>query len=87
MVEKRKDYNKKYNEAVEFFRQRVNKDQRQAKLPEYGFMPIRMRLIALKEIDDMRVFYKECIEYSYTKDKLGKRNTFSKKFWGATKVQ
>lgn len=85
---KGKEYNKKWNEAVEYFRQRINKDMRKEKRKEYEFMPIRMKLQALREIDDMRYFYNECLKYSYTKDKkTGKRNTFSKCFWGALKVK
>lgn len=83
-----KDYNKKWNDAVEYFRQRINKDQTKAKKPHYEFMAIRQRLVLLKEIDDMRTFYGKCVEYSYTKDKkTGKRNTFARGFWGATKVR
>lgn len=88
MKVKGKDYNKKWNEAVEYFRIRINKDQKKAKKPPYEFMAIRQKLVLLKEIDDMRTFYKQCCDYSYTKDKVtGKRNTFSRGFFGATKVR
>lgn len=81
------EYNKDWAKAVKCFQERINKDMRKEKKPEFDFMPIRMKLIALKEIDDLRWFYGECLKYSYSKNKkTGKRNTFSQCFWGALKV-
>lgn len=85
---KGKEYNKKWNEAVEYFRQRINKDMRKEKRKEYEFMPIRMKLQALREIDDLRWFYRECLKYAGTYPKGSRvRNTFSKAFFGALKCK
>jgi hypothetical protein len=91
-VSKSVEYNKKWNEAVEFFRIRINKDRKKDKKSDATFIQIRMKLIALKEIDDLRWFYRECIRYSNTYEKKlinGKpvRNTFSKCFFGALKIK
>lgn len=89
-VSKGKEYQKNWNNAVGFFRIKINKDREKAKLPEVSFIQVRMKLVALKEIDDLRWFYRECLRYSNTYEKKlvnGKpvRNTFSKCFWGALK--
>ena len=89
---KSKEYSKKWNEAVNFFVLRINVDRKKAKKPFVTFIQIRMRLVALREIDDLRWFYRECIRYSNTYEKKlvdGKpvRNTFSKCFFGATKIK
>ncbi len=81
-----KEYNKKWNEAVEFFRIRVNKDRKKDNLPAMTFIGVRQKLIALKEIDDLRWFYRECSKYAGTKSKEGDNNTFSKAFFGALKT-
>ena len=83
-----KEYNKNWAKAVKHFQDRINLDMRKEKKSEFEFMPIRMKLIALKEIDDLRWFYGECLKYSYTKNKqTGKRNTFSQCFFGALKIR
>jgi hypothetical protein len=89
---KSKEYNKKWSEAVNYFVLRINQDRKKEKKPLVTFIQIRMRLVALREIDDLRWFYRECIRYSNTYEKKlvnGKpvRNTFSKCFYGATKVK
>ncbi len=80
-----KKYQKDWNFAVKCFQERINKDRKKEKKPTIVFMAVRMKLLALKEIDDLRWFYRECLKYSYTKDKNGIKNTFSKCFWGALK--
>ena len=89
---KSKEYNKKWNEAVNFFTLRINQDRKKAKLKEVNFIQVRMKLMALKEIDDLRWFYRECLKYSNTYQKKlinGKpvRNTFSRCFYGALKIK
>lgn len=85
---KRQNYNKDWNNVVKCFQRRINKDMRKEKRKEFGFFPIRMKLSILKEVDDLKWFYNECLKYSYTKDKkTGKRNTFSRAFWGALKIR
>lgn len=86
LINDRKEYNKKWADAVEFFRQRINKDRKKQKMPEYSFIIIRSKLAGVKNIEDLRWFYTQCLKYSYTKDKITKqRNTFSKCFFGALK--
>jgi len=89
---KSKEYNKKWNEAVNFFVERINKDMKKEKRPLFTFIVIRQKLIALREIDDLRWFYRECIKYSNTYQKTllnGKpiRNTFSRCFFGALRIK
>lgn len=85
---KSKEYQKNWAKGVKCFQDRINQDRKKEKKTEVSFMQVRMKLIALKEIDDLRSFYKTCLDYSYTRDKkTGKRKTFSQCFWGATKVR
>ena len=85
---KGKQHNKDWNFAVNCFKERINKDMKKAKRPEYDFIVIRQKLLALKEIDDLRWFYRECLKYSGTYPKGSKiRNTFSKAFFGALKIK
>lgn len=79
------DYNKDWNNGVNSFMIQINKDRKRENLPPISFMAVRQKLVGIKEIDDLRWFYKTCKEYSFTKDKNGKRNTFSKCFFGALK--
>ena len=82
------EYQKKWAEGVKYFQDRINQDRKKEKKPEVNFMQVRMKLLALKEIDDLRSFYKTCLDYSYTRDKkTGKRKTFSQCFWGALKIK
>jgi len=78
-----KEYNKKWNDAVQFFQKQINREREKDGMKPLGFMPIRYKLMALPEIDELRWFYHHCIKYSKTKDKMGNWNTFSKCFWGA----
>lgn len=79
-------YQKDWNFAVRCFQERINKDRKKAKQSDLPFIAIRQKLVALKEIDDLRWFYRECLKYSGTYPKGSKiRNTFSKCFWGALK--
>lgn len=81
-------YQKDWARAVQCFQKRINKDMKKEGKKEFDFMPIRQKLVALKEIDDCRWFYEQCLKYSYTKDKMtGKRNTFSRAFFGALKLR
>lgn len=85
-----KEYQKKWAEAVQHFQKRINKQQAKEKKPAYPFMAIRQRLAGVKEIDDLRWFYGECLKYENKRDKWGRRipgNTFNKCFFGATKVK
>jgi hypothetical protein len=79
------EYNKQWNYAVKCFQVRINEDREKEDLKPVEFIAVRMRLEALKEIDDMRYFFNQCKQYAKTKDKTGKPNSFSKIFWGATK--
>lgn len=86
---KGKEYQKKWAEAVEFFRIRLNKDRKKAGQVPLPFIAVRQKLVALKEIDDLRWFYLVCQKYSNTwqKERDAKgypvRNTFHRCFFGA----
>lgn len=75
-----KEYNKKWADAIEHFRKEINKENKEE---PYPFMAIRSKLAAVREIDDLRWFYKECLKYKRKK----KMNTFSKCFFGALKIR
>lgn len=78
-----KEYQKKWAEAVQFFQKIINKERSKSKQTELPFMAIRSKLIALREIDDLRWFYKQCLIYRQSK----KGNTFSKCFFVALKIK
>lgn len=80
-----KEYQKKWNEGVNYFLIEINKDRKKSNLEPLEFIAIREKLVALKEINDLRWFYYQCKKYATTKDKQGNQNTFSKCFWGALK--
>lgn len=86
-----KQDNKKYNDAVQCFQKRLNRDRKHCGLKDVPFIAVRMKLYALKEITDLRWFWIVCTKYSNTyrkeKDIKGKpiRNTFSGCFFGALK--
>ena len=87
MVEKRKEYNKAYANAVKCFQDRINKDRKKEKKELVPFMAVKMKLVGVRELDDLRAWYKTCLDYSYTRDKVTlKRKTFSQCFFGGTKV-
>lgn len=77
------DYNKKWNEAVKCFQEIINKERAKDNLKPLSFIVIRQKLVVLREIDDMRWFYKECLKYKYKK----KGNTFGKCFFGSLKIK
>lgn len=90
LKQKSKEYSAQWNNGVNFFLLEINKDRKKAGLPPTPFIVVRSKLVALKEIDDLRWFYRECKKYSNTYQKKlvdGKpiRNTFSRCFWGALK--
>lgn len=80
-----KDYQKKWNNGVNFFLIEINKDRKKEGLKDLSFIAVRQKLIALKEVDDLRWFYYHCKKYAQTKDKFGNKNSFSKCFFGALK--
>lgn len=88
MKVKGKEYQKDWAFAVNCFKERINKDRRKEKKPEVAFIQVRQKLLALKEISDLRWFYRECLKYAGTYPKGSKvRNTFSKAFFGALKIK
>jgi len=83
-----KERTKKYNDAVKCFQVRINKDRVKEKKPLVPFMAVKMKLAAINEVDDLRSWYKTCLDYSYTRDpKTLKRKTFSQCFFGGTKCK
>lgn len=82
------EYQKEWARAVQFFQIRLNKDRKRDKMPELSFIAVRQKLVALREVDDLRWFYKQCCEYARKKDPARKiRYTFSMCFFGATKIK
>jgi len=82
------EYQKQYNFAVKCFQERINKDRKKAGYKEVPFMAVKIKLAALKEISDMRWFYRECTRYAGTRNKKTKEmNTFAGGFYGALKVK
>lgn len=79
----RKEYNKKWSEAVQYFQIIINKERFKEKLPPLEFIAIRTKLEAVKNIEDLRWFYYQCLKYRNKK----KGNTFSKCFFGALKIK
>lgn len=77
-----KEYQKKWSAAVQFFQTQINTDRQKAGEEILPFMAIRSKLAGVREIDDLRWFYKQCLKYSRKKG-----NTFSKCFFGALKVK
>lgn len=85
---KGKERNKEYNNAVKCFQDRVNVDRKKAKQKDLPFMAIKMKLAGIKEVDDLRAWYKKCLDYSYTRDpKTLKRKSFSQAFFGGLKCK
>jgi len=82
-----KEHNKKWNFGVQCFQKRINKDRAKEGGKPVTFMAVRNKLLALYEINDLRWFYMHCLKFSYTKDLQGKRNTFSRGFFGLLKVK
>lgn len=80
------EYQKKWNEGVKCFQTEINKERKKDKMSEVPFIAVRQKLVALKEVDDLRWFYYHCKKYAKTKDKLGNWNTFGKCFFGALRV-
>lgn len=80
---KSKEYQKRWSDGVQHFQIVINKERAKVGMKPLPFLVIRGKLVALKEIEDLRWFYYHCIKYSKTKDKNGNWNTFSKCFWGA----
>ena len=82
-----KTYHEKWLFAVQCFQKQINKDCFKQGRHEFSFIAIMLSVKHIKEIDDLRWFYKECLRYSRTKDKrTGKKNTFSRCFWGSLKT-
>jgi hypothetical protein len=82
-----KKYQKDWNFAVKCFQERINKDRKAEGKPLVAFMAVRMKLVALREISDLKWLYLVCLKYSKTKDKQGNQNTFAKCFFGSLKVK
>jgi len=87
LIEKGKDYNKKWAEGVKCFQVAINDERKREGQTELAFIAVRQKLVGLQEIDDLRWFYYHCKKYAKTKDKIGKWNTFNKCFFGALKLK
>lgn len=79
------EYQKAWAYGVQCFQKRINKDRKREKKPEVCFMAVRQKIVALREIDDLRWFYRQCCAYARKKDPERKKiYTFSMCFFGAT---
>lgn len=85
--QKSTEYQKQWAKGVQFFQIEINKERKKDKMPEVSFIAVRQKLLALKEIDDLRWFYYHCKKYANTKDKQGNKNSFSKCFFGSLKCK
>lgn len=79
----RKEYRDKWLYGIQCFVNQLNLEQRKQKKRDYRFMEIYMKLEHIKEIDDLRWFYKQCLAYKNRKAE----NTFGKMFWGVLKLR
>lgn len=77
-----KEYQKNWAKAVQHFQIIINKERVKEKKSPFDFIVIRQKLVLLKEIDDLRWFYIQCLKYSKKKG-----NTFNKCFWGSLKIK
>jgi len=75
------NYQKEWSNAVNHFVIRINKDRKYMKPTTY--MAVRNKLLALREIHELRDFYKVCDKYSRKK---GEEYSFSRCFWGSLKI-
>lgn len=81
------EYNKRWANGVQHFQIAINKDRKKDGLKPITFMAVRQKLVALKEIDDLKWFLVVCTKYAKTKDRFGKQNTFSRCFFGSLRIQ
>lgn len=77
-----KEYNKRWSRGVQFFVDAINKDRVGTQYPPVSFIVVRQRLVALRDIEDLRWFYYHCKKYG---EKEG--HSFSQCFFGATKTK
>ncbi len=86
-----KEYQKAWNDAVQHFQKRINQDRKNDKessYPPMNFIATRQLLVAIRDIDDLRWFYKQCLAYSRKKDpRKVEVYTFSKCFFGSLKIR
>lgn len=85
LKDKGTDHQKKWAYGVKCFQEEINKERKKEGRTELSFIAIRQKLVALREIDDLRWFFYHCKKYAKTKDRDGNWNTFAKCFFGALK--
>jgi hypothetical protein len=81
------EYQKQWAFGVKCFQVELNKEREKEGVEPIEFMAVRQKLVALREIDDLRWFFYHCKKYAKTKDKTGKWNSFGKCFFGALKMK
>lgn len=88
-----KEYQKRWAHGVQIFQKKINEERKRDGMSELPFMSIRMKLAAIKEIDNLRWFFGQCQIYEKKGEEearlLGKKNekTFGKCFFGALKIK
>lgn len=82
------EHNKKWNEAVGFFMDKINKERVRDGYKPLPFMSYRQKLAALKELDDLRWFWFYCGKTSSIKDLKGNNKySFGQIFFNSLKVK
>lgn len=77
-----KEYNKIWADGVKHFVDKINKDREGTQYKKVSFIMVRQKLLALRDLEDLRWFYGKCKQYSTKKG-----HTFSELFWGSTKIK
>ena len=82
------EHNKKWNEAVGFFMEKINKERVRDGYKPLPFMSYRMKLVAMIEIDHLKWFWYHCAKVSSIKDLKGNpKYTFGQIFFNSLKVK
>ncbi len=77
------EYRKKWLNGVQYFMLEINKERVKDKRRLVSFMSIYKKVEHIKELDDLRWFYKQCWVYKNKK----KENSFGKCFYGSLKIR
>ena|ERR1035437_6795704 len=76
-----KEYNKIRSDGIKHFMDRINEERKGTSFKPVSFIMVRHKLLALKDLEDLRWFYAKCKQYGKKKG-----HSFSEMFWGATRV-
>lgn len=83
-----KEYQKRWAKGVQFFQKKVNQDLLKDKKLPLPFIAIRQKVAHIKDIDDLKWFYGQCLKYEANGIRNKKfENTFSRCFFGSLKLK